>query len=293
MKLAHFEQHNSSQPVRFTPNKRDDLPVSTLQPNLKAMAGSKETQSEVASRRAESQRERAYASAAFTLSLAELLRAGAKTPRALTAMAARHRRQRDGYAPVFERIAVAVREEGRTLAEAIQAERRHFTPRWVAALTLANLGGQLFRVFVQRLREYVPLLEATPPSAVIEFPVMRNETSEFCFFFGHLILERASQPEVHHWLPQMFSARLRLPVTHLLGRFFDQGIPLSQAFTRTPPFDDPEMVLAIRVGEEFNKVGQELLTLAHWLIERESLEERLRMVDWILPGPQGTEPPSA
>jgi len=235
--------------------------------------------------------ERAHTSAAFTLSLAELLRAGAKTPDALTAMAARHRQQGDRYAPVFERIAVAVREEGRTLAEAVRAERPFFTPRFVAALTLANLGGQLFRVFVQRLRDTVPLFQSAAPSPTLDFPLMENETSEFCFFFGHLILERASQPEVHHWLPRMFSPRLRLPVTHLLGRFYDQGLLLSQACTRTPPFNDPEMVLAVRVGEELNQVGRELLTLAHWLVEREKLEERLRFVDWILPGTPESKPP--
>jgi hypothetical protein len=240
-----------------------------------------------------SQHGRAHASAALTLSLAELLRAGAKTPRALTAMAARHRQQGDPYAPVFERIAVAVREEGRTLAEAVRAERSFFTPRFVAAMTLANLGGQLFRVFVQRLRECVPLFQSTSPSPTLDFPLMKNETSEFCFFFGHLILERASQPEVHQWLPRMFSPHLRLPVIHLLARFYDQGLLLSQAFGRTPPFNDPEMVLAVRVGEELNKVGRELLTLAHWLGEREKLEERLRLVDWILPGTPEPKPPRA
>ena len=236
--------------------------------------------------------ERATASAVFTLSLAELLRAGAKTPRALTAMAARHRRERAPYAPVFERIAVAVREEGRTLAQAIHAERLHFTPRFVAAFTLANLGGELFRVFVQRLRDTLPSFEAVPPSPTSDFPVMANETCEFCFFFGHLILERASQPEVHQWLPRMFSPRLRLPVTHVLGRFFDQGLLLSQAFARTPPFNDPEMVLAVQVGEELNQVGRELLSLARWLVERDRLEERLRMVDWILPGSPGGDSPT-
>jgi type II secretory pathway component PulF len=240
---------------------------------------------------ARSKHERAHTSAAFALSLAELLRAGAKTPRALTAMAARHRQQRDPDAPVFERIAIAVREEGRTLAEAVRTERTFFTSRFVAALTLANLGGQLFRVFVQRLREYVPLFQAASPSAELDFPVMHNETSEFCFFFGHLILERASQPEVHLWLPRMFSPQLRLPATHLLGRFYDQGLLLSQAFARTSPFNDPEMVLAIRVGEELNKVGRELLTLANWLLEREKLEERMRMTDWVLPGSPEAEPP--
>jgi hypothetical protein len=228
--------------------------------------------------------ERAHVSAVFVLSLAELLRGGARTPRALTAMAARHRQQGDVYAPVFERIAIAVREEGNTLADALHTERRFFTPRFLAAMTLANLGGELFRVFVQRLRGYVPAFQAAPPTPAPDFPVMQNETSELCFLFGHLILERASQPEIQQWLPRVFSPAMRLPVTHLLGRFFDQGLPLSQSCLKTPPFNDPEVVLAVRVGEERNQVGRELLSLAQWLIERDRLEERLRMLDWILPG---------
>jgi type II secretory pathway component PulF len=78
-------------------------------------------------------------------------------------------------------------------------------------------------------------------------------------------------------------AKLRLPVTRLLARFFDQGLLLSEAFARTPPFHDPEMVLVIQAGEESNQVGRELLALADWLQEREALEERLRLTEWILP----------
>lgn len=234
--------------------------------------------------------QRALASAAFALSLSELLRAGARTPRALTAMAARHRQQEDAWSPVFDRIAVAVREEGRTLFEAVHAERRFFTPRFVALLALANLSGQLFHRLVGRLRDYVQEFQGTTPSLALDFPQMRNEIHEFCFLFGHLILERASQPAVQEWLPKVFTAQLRLPVTLLLGRFFDQGILLSAAMGRTPPFNDPEMILAVRVGEELNRVGRELLALADWLVERERIEERLRGVEWILPG--APDPPS-
>ena len=35
------------------------------------------------------------------------------------------------------------------------------------------------------------------------------------------------------------------------------------------------------------------ITLAHWLGEREKLEERLRLVDWILPGTPEPKPPRA
>ncbi|MFM1945017.1 MAG: hypothetical protein RI897_3999 [Verrucomicrobiota bacterium] len=235
------------------------------------------------------QHERAHHSAAFTLSLAELLRAGAKTPRALTAMAARHRDQNTPHAPVIDHIATAVRERGLSLAQAIRQQRHYFTPRFLATITLANLGGQLFKTFVDRLHESVQLFVDSPPDSLPDFPVFRNEPSEFCFLFGHLIIERASQPEIQHWLPQVFSQQLRLPVTHLLARFFDQGILLSNAFSKTPPFHDPEMVLAVRVGEEINQVGRELINLSRWIVEREKLEERIRMIDWILPPPPTPE----
>jgi type II secretory pathway component PulF len=229
------------------------------------------------------QHERAHHSATFTLSLAELLRAGAKTPRALTAMAARHRDQNTPHAPVINRIATAVREQGLSLAQAIKQERQHFTPRFLAAITLANLGGQLFKTFVDRLHQSVQLFLDAPPDSQPDFPIFRNEPSEFCFLFGHLIVERASQPDIQQWLPKVFSQQLRLPATHLLARFFDQGILLSNAFSKTPPFHDPEMILAVRVGEEINQVGRELISLSRWIVEREQLEERLRMIDWILP----------
>jgi type II secretory pathway component PulF len=236
-----------------------------------------------AARRVSEVRNRALASAGLALGLAELLRSGTRAPEALAAIAARHRQQNDPWATVLERVAVGVRDEGRSLFEAVHAERPAFTPRFVAALALANLGGKLFRVFVGRLRDYVRRLPELPPAALPDFPWMRNEIREFCFYFGHLTVERASQTEVQHWLPRIFTARLRLPVTHLLGRFFDQGILLSQAFAKTPPFHDPEMVLAIQAGEERNQVGRELLALADWLQEREALEERLRLNEWILP----------
>jgi type II secretory pathway component PulF len=233
---------------------------------------------------------RALASADLALGLAELLRAGTRAPEALTAIAARHRQRDDPWAPVLERIAVGVREEGRSLFEAVHAERQTFTPRFVAVLALANLGGMLFRVFVGRLRDYLrPLPELAPP-ALPEFPWMQNEMREFCFYFGHLTVERASQPEVQRWLPRIFSPKLRLPVTHLLGRYFDQGILLSEACAKTPPFHDPEMVLALQAGEESNQVGRELIALADWLREREELEARLRWSEWVLPDQPGPRP---
>jgi hypothetical protein len=228
-------------------------------------------------------RSRALASAALALGLAELLRSGTRAPEALAAIAARHRQQKDPWAPVLEQVAVGVRDEGRSLFDAVHAERHAFTPRFVAVLALANLGGTLFRVFVGRLRDYVRGLPEVSAASLHEFPWMRNEVREFCFYFGHLTVERASQTEVQHWLPQIFTPKLRLPVTHLLGRFFDQGILLSEAFAKTPPFHDAEMVLAIQAGEESNQVGRELLALADWLREREALEQRLRLNEWILP----------
>ena len=228
-------------------------------------------------------RDRALASAGLALGLAELLRAGTRAPEALVAIASRHRQQQEPWATVLERVAVSVRDEGRSLFEAVHAERSAFTPRFVAVLALANLGGMLFRVFVGRLRDYVRELPELAPAALPEFPWMRSEIREFCFYFGHLTVERASQTEVQNWLPRIFTAKLRLPVTHLLARFFDQGLLLSEAFAKTPPFHDPEMVLAIQAGEESNRVGRELLALADWLREREALEERLRLTEWILP----------
>jgi type II secretory pathway component PulF len=241
-----------------------------------------ETPSE-ADRRLTENRDRALASAGLALGLAELLRSGTRAPEALVAIAARHRQQKDSWAPALERVALGVRDGGRSLFEAVHAERHSFTPRFVAVLALANLGGTLFRIFVGRLRDYVRHLPELPPAALPEFPWMRNEVREFCFYFGHLTVERASQTEVQQWLPRIFTPRLRLPVSHLLGRFFDQGLLLSDAFAKTSPFQDPEMVLAIQAGEECNQVGRELLALADWLQERETLEERLRLTEWILP----------
>ncbi|RPI61716.1 MAG: hypothetical protein EHM48_05200 [Planctomycetaceae bacterium] len=40
-----------------------------------------------------------------------------------------------------------------------------------------------------------------------------------------------------------------------------------------------------QAGEELNRVGLELLALANWLPERTALEDRLRLNDFILPGP--------
>jgi len=230
-----------------------------------------------------SMRERAFTSAELALALAELLRAGTLLPEALAAIAARRRQQQDTCAPEFERIAVGVTEEGRSLFEAIHAEKAWFTPRFMAVMALANLGGQVFQVFVGRLREWVSDFSEMPADKAVDFPPLKSEVREFCFLFGHLTIERVSQPEVQRWLPRVFTPKLRLPATHVLARFFDQGLLLSEAFERTPPFNDPEMVLAIQSGEALNRVGQGLLELADWLVERERLEERMRLSDWVVP----------
>lgn len=218
-------------------------------------------------------RSRAIASAKLALSLAELLRAGTGIPQALTAIAARRRQADDALAPVFGRIAQAVFEE-----------KRVFTERFLAILALANLSGPLFKTFIERLRQAVGDFNALPPDALDDFPPVQDEVQEFCFFLGHLANERASQPEVQRWLPRVFTPRLRLQATLVLARFYDQGLLLSEAFARTPPFNDPEMVLAVQVGEEINRVGRELIELARWLAERRALEERLRLTDFIVPG---------
>ncbi len=228
-------------------------------------------------------RERAIASAALSLSLAELLRAGTLLPQALTAVALQRRQRGDPMAAVFERVAVAVRDEGQSLFEAVQRERAAFTQRFVAILALANLGGPLFRAFVRRLREFVLEFNALPPEALDDFPPMQDEVREFCFFFGHLTHEEASQPEIQRWLPLIFTPRLRLVATHVLARFYDQGLLLSEAFLRTPPFNDAEMVLAVQAGEDLNRVGRELIDLADWLIQRRILEERLRWGELLVP----------
>ena len=234
-------------------------------------------------------RERAIASAELVLSLAELLRARTLLPQAATAIAAQRRHRGDPLAPVFDRIAAGVRDGGLSLFDAVVREKAVFTPRLVAILALANLGGPLFRTFVQRLREYVHEFNLLPPEALEDFPVMRDEVREFCFFFGHLVHEKASQPEVQRWLPQVFTARLRLVTTHLLARFYDQGLLLAEAFRRTPPFNDPEMILAVEAGETFNRLGLELIELADWLVQRRLLEERLRWGDFVRP-PKSVEP---
>ena len=238
----------------------------------------------VAHERLSEARGRAIASAKLALSLAELLRAGTGIPQALTAIAARRRQAGDAQAAVFERIALAVREEGQSLVQAVFEEKRVFTERFLAILALANLSGPLFKTFIERLRQAVGDFNALPPDALDDFPPMLDEVQEFCFFLGHLANEKASQPEVQRWLPRVFTHRLRLQATLVLGRFYDQGLLLSEAFARTPPFNDPEMVLAVQVGEEINRVGRELIELARWLAERRTLEERLRLTDFIVPG---------
>lgn len=228
-------------------------------------------------------RERAIASAELALSLAELLRARSLLPQAVTAIAAQRRHRGDSLAPVFERMAVGIRDEGLSLFDAVAREKAAFTPRLVAILALANLGGPLFRVFVQRLHALVHEFNALPATEPVEdFPVMPDEVREFCFFFGHLVHEKASQPEIQRWLPQVFTVRLRLVTTHLLARFYDQGLLLSEAFRRTPPFNDPEMILAVEAGEAFNRLGLELIELADWLVQRRRLEERLRLGDLVV-----------
>lgn len=244
--------------------------------------GRDETGLRVPERRLRS-RERAIASAELVLSLAELLRGGTLLPPALTAIAARRRHRGDTLAPLFERIATGVRDDGLALFEAVAREKVAFTPRLVAILALANLGGPLFRTFVRRLREFVHEFNALPPAESEDFPAMRDEVREFCFFFGHLVHEKASQPEIQRWLPLVFTPRLRLATTHLLARFYDQGLLLSEAFRRTPPFQDPEMVVAVEAGEAFNRLGLELIELADWLAQRRLLEERLRLGDFVSP----------
>lgn len=232
---------------------------------------------------------RAAASAQLALGLSELLRAGTELPRALTAIAVGRRQRQDPWAPMFERMAVAVREEGRSLSQAVEREGSLFTPRFVAVLALANLTGPLFQTFVQRLRGFVDDFLAQPAGAHDDFPPMQDEVREFCFFLGHLVKEGASQPEVQRWLPLVFTPRLRLQATLVLARFYDQGLLLSEAFLRTPPFHDAEMILAVQAGEQRSQVGQELIELADWLDQRRKLEERVRVADWVLPplGPPG------
>lgn len=228
-------------------------------------------------------RERAVVSAELALSLAELLRARTLLPQAVAAIAAQRRHRGDPLGPMFERVATAVRDGGITLFEAILAEKAAFTPRFLAILALANLGGPLFRTFVHRLRSFVHDFNRLPADRLDDFPPMEDEVREFCFFFGHLVHEKASQPEIQRWLPQIFTARLRLVATHVLARFYDQGLLLSEAFRRTPPFNDPEMLLAVEAGEAFNRLGLELIELADWLIQRRILEERLRLGDFVTP----------
>ncbi len=233
-------------------------------------------------------RERAIVSAELALSLAELLRARTLLPQAVTAIAAHRRHRGDSLAPLFDRVATAVRDGGMALFDAIHAEKSAFTPRFLAILALANLGGPLFRTFVHRLRGFVEQFNRLPADALEDFPPMEDEVREFCFFFGHLFHEKASQPEIQRWLPHVFTARLRLVATHVLARFYDQGLLLSEAFRRTPPFNDPEMILAVEAGEAFNRLGLELIELADWLTQRRILEERLRLGDLVaprLPGP--------
>lgn len=233
--------------------------------------------------RERSLRLRAIASAEVSLALSELLRAGARLPEVVTAMAARRSQLDDPAAPAYERVAVAVRDGGSSLFQALHREQSLFTPRFMAVLAVASLGGPLFRTFVQRLREFVTAFNNLPPDAATDFPPMADERGEFCFFLGHLTHQKASQSEIQHWLPRVFTARLRLVATHVLARFYEQGLELSEAFQRTPPFDDPEMVLALEAGERMNRVGLELIELADWLAHRRRLEERLRFGDYLRP----------
>lgn len=228
-------------------------------------------------------RERAVASAGLALSLTELLRAGALLPDSLTAIAASRRSRNDPLAPVFGRMAGAVREDGWSLFQAVQHEQAVFSPRFVALLAVANLGGPVFRAFVGRFRGFVDRFNALPVGEGTDFPMFDDEVREFCFHFGHLTLEKASQPTIQHWLPRVFTNRMRLAVMHVLTRFYDQGLLLSEAFRRTPPFDDAEMVLAVEAGEQVNRTGAELIELADWLRQRRLLEERLRASELILP----------
>jgi hypothetical protein len=218
----------------------------------------------------------------MALSLAELLRTGALLPDVLTAIAARRRQADDPLAPLFERMARGVRDHGRSLFQVIEREKQQFTSRFLAFLALANLSGQVFRACVLRLRGFVRHFNALPPEQGDDFPPMRDEVQEFCHLFGHLTREKTSQTAIQKWLPRVFTARLTLPVTLVLGRFYDQGLLLSEAFQKTPPFDDPEMVLAVQAGEELNRVGDELIELADWLEQRHLLAERMRWNDLVL-----------
>jgi type II secretory pathway component PulF len=223
------------------------------------------------------------ASAGLALSLTELLRAGALLPDTLNAIAESRRARQDPLAPVFLRMAKAVQADGWSLFQAVQREQAEFSPRFVALLAVANLGGPVFRAFVGRFREFVERFNDQPVGEGTDFPILDDEVREFCFHFGHLTMEKASQPAVQQWLPKVFTHRMRLAVTHVLSRFYDQGLLLSEAFRRTPPFDDPEMVLAVEAGEQINRTGAELIELADWLRQRRLLEERLRTADLILP----------
>lgn len=231
------------------------------------------------------------ASAGLALSLTELLRAGALLPNTLTAIAESRRARNDPVAPAFTRMARAVRGDGWSLFQAVQREQAFFSPRFVALLALANLGGPVFRAFVGRFRGFVERFNALPVEEGTDFPVLDDEVREFCFHFGHLTMEKASQPAIQQWLPRVFTSRLRLAVTHLLSRFYDQGLLLSEAFRRTPPFHDAEMVLAVEAGEQVNRTGAELIELADWLRQRRLLEERLRASELILPSTPTLAPP--
>ena len=231
---------------------------------------------------ARKRRERALASAELALSLAELLRTGALLPDVLTAIAARRRQRGDPLAPLFERMARGVRDEGLSLFQVVEHEKQLFTSRFLAFLALANLSGQVFRACVLRLRGFVHRFNSLPPEQTDDFPPMRDEVQEFCHLFGHLTREKTSQTTIQEWLPRVFTPKLTLPTTLVLGRFYDQGLLLSEAFQKTPPFNDPEMVLAVQAGEELNRVGDELIELAEWLEQRHLLDERMRWNDLVL-----------
>lgn len=241
-------------------------------------------------------RERAVNSAQLALSLSELLRTGALLPDVFRAIADRRQQAGDPLAPLFDRMARGIRDDGLSLFEVVVREKRRFTSRFMAYLALANLNGQVLRACIGRLRGMVRRFNELPAGEDGDFPPLGDEVLEFCHLFGHLTREKASQSAIQQWLPQVFTARLRLPATLVLGRFYDQGLLLSEAFQKTPPFDDPEMVLAVQAGEELNRVGEELIELADWLDQRRRLEERLRWNDLVLSRSRlgdGPPPPEA
>jgi hypothetical protein len=133
---------------------------------------------------------------------------------------------------VFDALLPAFRMVGYRCLKRL-AEKAAFTPRLVAILALANLGGPLFARSFSGCAVR-PEFNALPSTAIEDFPVMRDEV-------------RSSASSSGTWCGEGFATDVSAAAASVhvsgafgddapaLARFYDQGLLLSKPFAGRRP----------------------------------------------------------